>query len=278
MTIDPKSNIIQLDSYRGVKNEGPKAPRIVRISSELDGMEALYCSDLTPDHLFSVKILFWALLDTGSVCAVIPWLEDVITTDDDQSIEGSWQGYYDATQDRIFFKPPEHKAKELELSHQFYHATQLTSSNRNAIDTSSKPKNELDKTQRASEPTPDTPGSTQQKPHQSRLEESPPPLVPSALQELPDHLGTHAAFKKSESKGFYLKPIISWRLSGNGSLLAMVPEEESPNIQPVIGSDELVCANASSEFRYYFQHGIAKRIKHQDPNAMTVVSLLIDLV
>lgn len=238
MTTDLESNIINLDSYRGMKKSLPKqGSRIVRISSELDGMEALYSSDLSPEHLFSVKILFWALLDNGEAYAVIPWLEDTITTENNRSLEGSWQGYFDASQDRIFFKPPKHKQQELKLAHQFY----------------------------------ETRASHNEKSKTTKLEVTP--------QQLPDHLGTHAAFKKTNEKGFYLKPVISWQLTQDGDLQAMVPKVDDPNIQPIIGSDdELMAANTHAEFRYYFQHGIAKRIKHQDPNALTVVSLLIDLV
>lgn len=250
MTPTPESNIIQLDNYRSIKQTASNPPRIVRISSELDGMEALYNSDLSQEHLFSVKILFWALLDNGQVCAIVPWLKDIVTTHSLESSGGSsapdgeWQGYYDTHQERIFFTAPDHKTKELELAHQFYAP-------------------------------------------QAPLEglHSPPPAAKRSrkshsevIQELPDHLGTHAAFKHQGRKGFYLKPIVSWQLTNCGTLQAMVPSDQDPEIVPMPGSRELSPAEQSSEFRYYFQHGIATRIKRQDPNAMTVVSLLIDLV
>lgn len=257
MTTNAESNIIYLDSYRVKSKPLPETKkRIVRISSELDGMEALYSSDLSPDHLFSVKILFWALLDDGSTCAVIPWLEDLITTDNDEALEGNWQGFYDAKQDRIFFKPPTHKVQELAMAHKFYQVSEPSSKHNDA---------------QLTEPQTFTSRTSSADIDSVRLTVTP--------QELPDHLGTHAAFKKTKNKGFYLKPIVSWQLTSSGALKAMVPAVDDPNIYPVIDSgNELVQATGNPEFRYYFQHGIAKRIKHKDPNALTVVSLLIDLV
>jgi len=72
--------------------------------------------------------------------------------------------------------------------------------------------------------------------------------------------------------------VISWKLSHNGDLEAMVPIEDNLSIIPLPGSSDLIAASEIPEFRYYFQHGIATRIKHHDPDAMTTVSLLIDLV
>lgn len=255
MTFDPENNIIQLDNYRGINKSPSIAPRIVRISSELDGMEALYNSDLSQEHLFSVKILFWALLDNGQVCAIVPWLKDIVTTHRFEKStgasapDGQWQGYYDTHQERIFFTAPEHKSKELELAHQFYASQQ--------------PLKDLH-----------FPPKVQSRSKSEGLESKPEHII----QELPDHLGTHAAFKHQGRKGFHLKPIISWQLTSSGTLQAMVPKTEDPDITPLPGSHELTPAELNSEFRYYFQHSIATRIKLQDPNAMTVVSLLIDLV
>lgn len=238
MNESTESNIVQLEHYR-TEQSSPKS-QIVRISSELDGMEALYSSDLSSEHLFTIRILFWALLDDGQVCAVIPWLKEITTTQNLNHSKGRWQGYYDAIQDKIFFKAPEHKTKELELGHQYF----------------------------------------QKRKHLSEVSEKNPKSsnTPSNHQELPDHLGTHAAFKHANQKGFYLKPVVSWRLTTNGELQAMVPEEDNLSIMPLPGSDDLSIADNHPEFRYYFQHGIASRLKHEDPNAMTTVSLLIDLV
>ena len=245
MTTNSENNIIQLDNYRAEKvDKEPPKTQIVRITSELDGMEALYSSDLSSEHLFTIKILFWALLENGEVCAVIPWLKEVTTTEDLQHKQGRWQGYFDATKDRIFFKAPDHKVKELELGHMFF---QEKHPNKEELDALTTPEN-----------------VTQ--------------LKESINQELPDHLGTHAAFKHKDKKGFYLKPVISWKLSHNGDLEAMVPIEDNLSIIPLPGSSDLIAASEIPEFRYYFQHGIATRIKHHDPDAMTTVSLLIDLV
>jgi hypothetical protein len=235
MSEDQNNNIVELDSYRPTQKTEPIGNKIIRITSELDGLEAIYSSDLSADHLFSIKILFWALLDNGQVCAVIPWLKDIVTTHDMHSDQGRWQGYYYATQDRIMFKPPEHKIKELQMGHQFYQEQEKLSLVENSVRVIHR-------------------------------------------QELPDHLGTHAAFKECDQKGFNLKPVISWKLANDGQLCAMIPKENNPPITPLPGSKELIAANDVPGFRYYFQHGIASKLKHQDPDAVTAVSLLIDLV
>ncbi|GAA3937176.1 hypothetical protein [Litoribacillus peritrichatus] len=249
--------IVQLDSYR---KEGKASPKIVRISSEMDGLEALYTNDLSSERLFTIKILFWALLDNGSVCAIIPWLKDIITTNElNNPHTGQWQGYYDQKLDRIMFKPPEFKVKELELGHHYFDLDPSSSAKPTYQELTNQ---ELTNQELTSQEI----GKPKSAGHHKNL------------QELPDHLGTHAAFKHKEQKGFYLKPVISWRLTADGKLLAMTIQQENSPITPLPGSDELVPAIEDSNFRYYFQHGIASRIKREDPDTITAVSLLIDLV
>ncbi len=242
MQTEAQSNVIELDNYR--KDKSTK-PSIVRISSELDGLEALYSNDLSNEKLFTIKILFWALLDNGNVCAIIPWLKDIITTNElNNPSTGQWHGYYDQRLDRIMFKPPEFKVKELELGHHYFASEDLHKESRLYL------KNPMDAC----------------------------PEIKDSKQELPDHLGTHAAFKHQDKKGFYLKPVISWKLTLDGSLQAMTIKQDSNNITPLPGSEDLEPASNDENFRYFFQHGIASRLKKHDPDTLTAVSLLIDLV
>lgn len=228
------SNIIELDKFRKKHQPpGKSYSRIIRLSAELDGMEILYANEFSNERLFAIKILFWALFEDGSVQAMIPWLNSIISSDQlEHPNSGKFHGFYDPDQDLIMFQPPKYKVHELQTAHNHF----------------------------AQNPTPDAIDFAK------------------VSQELPDHLGTHAAFKHPEKKGFYLKPVISWRLLSTGRLNAMVPEEQSEEIRPLAGSDDLIEASSDSNFRYFFQHSIASRIKLHDPDTMTAVALLIDLV
>ncbi len=53
--------------------------------------------------------------------------------------------------------------------------------------------------------------------------------------------------------------------------------EEKKVTTPVLpGDDCLYAASTSCEFRYFFQHNIANKIKNKDPDAMAAISLLKD--
>lgn len=59
---------------------------MVRLAPELDGFEVLYSNQhghpKVGQELFSVNILFWALLDNGAFVGMIPWFDELIICTD----------------------------------------------------------------------------------------------------------------------------------------------------------------------------------------------------
>lgn len=97
------------------------------------------------------------------------------------------------------------------------------------------------------------------------------------VQEIPDTLGTHAVFSTPDSHNLMLTAIVSWQLHNDGSLHGMVVDEKKCTQTPVLPGDEcLYSATAKPEFRYYFQHHIANKIKAQDPEALAAIAMLVE--
>lgn len=97
------------------------------------------------------------------------------------------------------------------------------------------------------------------------------------VQEIPDVIGTHAVLTQDGFQSFVLVEVSSWRLCGNGRLSAMLIDEQQMQSTPVLPGDPcLYTAQDDPDFRYFFQHRIANKIKAQDPEALAAVSLLIE--
>ena len=95
---------------------------------------------------------------------------------------------------------------------------------------------------------------------------------PSIVQESPDTIGTHAALSEGSLHFITLKEVVSWRLSSDGSMDAMLIDESKALNTPVLpGNDCLYSADQTANFRYFFQHAIANKLKLQDPDAMALL-------
>jgi hypothetical protein len=95
------------------------------------------------------------------------------------------------------------------------------------------------------------------------------------VQEIPDSIGTHAVFSSDGFHSISLQEVISWRLTGDGQLQAMVIEEGEITSTPVLPGD--ACLHPAQEhpaFRYFFQHQVANRIKERDPETLAAISVL----
>lgn len=95
------------------------------------------------------------------------------------------------------------------------------------------------------------------------------------VQEVPDAIGTHAVFSSDGFHSISLLEVVSWRLTGDGRLLAMVIEEGEVTSTPVLPGDP--CLHPAQEqptFRYFFQHQVANRIKERDPETLAAISVL----
>jgi hypothetical protein len=103
------------------------------------------------------------------------------------------------------------------------------------------------------------------------------PAEEEILQEIPDTIGTHAVLSEDGFKSLTLKEVVSWRLFANGTISGMLIDDEKVEETPVLpGADCLFPANIDSNFRYYFQHQIANKIKARDPEALAAISLLVE--
>ena len=95
------------------------------------------------------------------------------------------------------------------------------------------------------------------------------------IQEVPDSIGTHAVLSADGFHSITLKEVISWRLLQDGTMEAMLIDEDKVVNTPVLPGDScLYAADKSQDFRYFFQHHIANQLKSQDPEAIAAISLL----
>ncbi|WP_263078599.1 hypothetical protein [Endozoicomonas sp. Mp262] len=97
------------------------------------------------------------------------------------------------------------------------------------------------------------------------------------IQEITDGIGTHAVLTEDQFKSIILVHVTSWRLYNDGRLLAMLADEKKVDTTPVLTGDEcLFPAQEHQDFRYFFHHIIANKIKHGDPEAIAAFSNLIE--
>jgi hypothetical protein len=97
----------------------------------------------------------------------------------------------------------------------------------------------------------------------------------AVLQEIPDTIGTHAMLDSANQHSLILTEVLSWQLLSDGSLQAMLVDENKVTSTPVLpGDDSLYPATENPGFRYFFQYHIANQIKSEDPEAMAAIALL----
>jgi hypothetical protein len=97
------------------------------------------------------------------------------------------------------------------------------------------------------------------------------------IQEIPDTIGTHAVLSNDGFETLILSEVISWRLHNDGTIHGMLINEAEVHMTPVLPGDPcLYPAQQHSDFKYFFQHQIANKIKSHDPEALAAISLLID--
>jgi hypothetical protein len=97
------------------------------------------------------------------------------------------------------------------------------------------------------------------------------------IQEIPDTIGTHAVLSADKFKSITLKEVVSWRLHQDGSVSGMLIDDSKIFNTPVLPGDEcLFESDQCADFRYYFQHHIANKIKSKDPDALAAISMLVE--
>jgi hypothetical protein len=97
------------------------------------------------------------------------------------------------------------------------------------------------------------------------------------VQEIPDTIGTHAMLADQSDDTLVLTEVLSWRLLNDGSIEAMLIDENTIESTPVMPGDAcLYPASDDPRFRYFFQHHIANQIKSEDPVALAAIAMLFD--
>lgn len=98
------------------------------------------------------------------------------------------------------------------------------------------------------------------------------------IQEIPDNIGTHAVFAEKGGSAFEVSEVLSWQLHSDGQIDGMLIDPDKVQQTPVLTGDKaLYPALENPDFRYFFQYGIANKIKTNDPEAMRAMSVLIKL-
>ena len=97
------------------------------------------------------------------------------------------------------------------------------------------------------------------------------------IQEVPDTIGTHAILSGDGFQNLTLAEVISWRLYNDGSISGMLANHNKVASTPILPGDNcLYPAQENPQFKYFFQHHIANKIKSQDPEAIAAISLLVE--
>lgn len=96
-------------------------------------------------------------------------------------------------------------------------------------------------------------------------------------QQIPDTIGTHAVFSSDGFHTIRLVEVVSWKLTTRGEVHALVADETEITRTPVLPGDPCLSdAQTHGDFCYFFQHGIANRIKDQDPEALAAIATLAE--
>lgn len=96
------------------------------------------------------------------------------------------------------------------------------------------------------------------------------------VQEIPDTIGTHAIVGSLPEKSLSLIEVVSWQLFSDGEIQGMVADESRITNTPVLpGDDCLIPVQSLPGFKYFFQHNVANRIKHHEPDALAAIAMLV---
>jgi len=96
------------------------------------------------------------------------------------------------------------------------------------------------------------------------------------IQQLPDTQGTHALCMNTPDGPWQMKPVHGWSLYSDGSIDALLADEEQVTMTPVLlGDDCLYSARARHPRLYFFQRQIAHRILEEDPATLEALSLMV---
>ena len=75
---------------------------------------------------------------------------------------------------------------------------------------------------------------------------------------------------------WHMKPVYGWRLYSDGSLDALLADENKAAMTPILLGDEcLYSAHARHQTVYFFQRHIANRILEEDPATLDALAMMV---
>ncbi|TVP42689.1 MAG: hypothetical protein EA345_18150 [Halomonas sp.] len=96
------------------------------------------------------------------------------------------------------------------------------------------------------------------------------------IQQIPDNLGTHALCMNHPNSPWHMKPVYGWRLYSDGSLDALLADEQKATMTPILLGDKcLYSARARHQTVYFFQRHIANRILEEDPATLDALAMMV---
>ncbi|MGO2880456.1 MAG: hypothetical protein ACTIDT_10925 [Halomonas sp.] len=96
------------------------------------------------------------------------------------------------------------------------------------------------------------------------------------IQQIPDTLGTHALCMNHPNAPWHMKPVYGWRLYSDGSIDALLADEEKATMTPILLGDKcLYSARSCHPSVYYFQRHIANRILEEDPATLETLAMMV---
>ena len=99
----------------------------------------------------------------------------------------------------------------------------------------------------------------------------------TVIQEIPDNIGTHAVMTGDGFETITLTQVTSWQLLANGHINGMIADTTRIKATPVLAGDRcLYPVQDHPEFKYFFHHIIANKIKAGDPETMAAFARLLD--
>lgn len=96
------------------------------------------------------------------------------------------------------------------------------------------------------------------------------------IQQIPDTLGTHALCMNHPNAPWHMKPVYGWRLYSDGSLDALLADEQKASMTPILLGDKcLYSAHARHKTVYFFQRHIANRILEEDSATLDALAMMV---
>lgn len=96
------------------------------------------------------------------------------------------------------------------------------------------------------------------------------------IQQLPDTQGTHALCMNRTDAPWHMKPVYGWRLYSDGSLEALLADEQKASMTPILLGDKcLYDARTRHKTVYFFQRHIANRILEEDPATLESLAMMV---